>query len=304
MNFFKYYILFVVYFLILFIAYYLSPLGTDYYELNQLFNCINNPDYCPLEINLNNYSLPIRTLFKTSYVRFTLTGVQLFLITFAFCQLIYLSKKESLNNLFVIIVFFSAFLKDYYLNAMEQALALSFFLFSLNIKKHKNIVLTIASLTHISSILYFFKKITFKKIYYLIYLVIFINLSLFLISDKTLFSNFILLFESFEISKINYYILNKSISEGQLPLVIKSIFFLVAYNSKYIKNSPYKFVYLLSFLFYSLLLNIDILSNRFLSIGKIFEILAFSSFLNKPNKSYKWLISLIYLLVMLYINLL
>jgi len=300
----KHYILFVVYLLILFISYYLSPLGTDYHELNELFNCINNPAYCPLEINIYNYSLPTRILFKTSYIKFTLTAIQLLLITFAFWQLNYLSKKESVNNLFLIIAFFGIFLKDYYLNAFEQAFALTLVIFSLNIKKYKNIVLIIAALTHLSSILYFFKNITFKKIYYLIYFLISINLCLFVVYDKTIFFYFVSLFESLEISKVSYYIRERSISEDLLPLVIKTIFFLIAYNTKYIKNSPYKFVYLLSFMFYSFFLNIDILSNRILYLGKIFEVLAFSSFLNKPHKHYKWLISLIYLLVILYINIL
>ena len=299
----NYYIrIFLVYGSIIFVAYVLSPLGTDYDELNQLFNCINNPTYCPLEINVDNYSLILRFFFKCSLWGFSLTALQLVIITFAFSQLYYISKKESLNSVFVIVVFFLAFLKDYYLNALEQALALSFFLFSLNIKRYENIIISISSWTHVSSVLLFFKNITYKNVYHLTYLIILVNLGLFLVYEETLFSYVIVLFESTGISKINYYLVSRSVNENYLPLFAKTLFFLIALNSRYIQNSPHKFVYILTFLLYSLLLNIDILANRILAVGKIFEILAFASLLTRPYKSFIWLLSGVYLLTMMYIN--
>jgi hypothetical protein len=287
----SYLINFIAIFAICIIAYLIYPFATDYHEYNDLYNCVNYPWSCPANINIYNYSIGLRGFFIMLSWMKSFFLLELIVIVFTIYQLNILARKQNLNYLFILIVFFAAFLKDYYLNAFTQALALSVIIFSLNQLSKKRIVLKIlSSLIHISSLFYFIKII---------------NIFLFITTNNTILSLLINLSSIFigDISnKLNYYIEVKSYSEGIIPLVIKTFFFLIAYNTSYIRNSPYKSIYLFCFMVYSTFLTIDILANRILSIGKIFEILAFASMLRVPHKKRKIILSFTYMIILILIN--
>ena len=300
----SYFINFIAIFTICIIAYLIYPFATDYHEYNELYNCVNYPWSCPANIYIYNYSIGLRGFFIMLSWMKSFFLVELIVIVFTIYQLNILARKQNLNYLFILIVFFAAFLKDYYLNAFVQALALSVIIFSLNQLSKKRIVLKIlSSLIHISSLFYFIK--INKKLFNILYLIIVINIFFFLTTNNTILSLLINLSSIFIgdiLGKLNYYIEVKSYSEGFLPLLIKTFFFLIAYNTTYIRNSPHKSIYLFCFMMYSTFLTIDIVANRILSIGKIFEILAFASMLRVPHKKRKIILSFTYMIILILIN--
>lgn len=300
----SYFINFLAIFIILIVAYLLYPFATDYHEYNDLYNCVNYSESCPANIYVFNYSIGLRGFFIIlSWVK-SFFLLELLVIVFTIYQLNILAIKQNLNYLFILIVFFAAFLKDYFLNAFAQALALSVIIFSLNKLSKKRIILKfLSSLIHISSVIYFIK--INKKLFNIFYLIIGVNIFLFITTNNTILSYSINLSSIFigDISnKLNYYIEVKSFSESIIPLVIKTFFFLIAYNTSYIRNSTYKSIYLFTFMLYTTFLTIDILANRILSIGKIFEILAFASLLKVPHKKRKIILSFSYMIILILIN--
>lgn len=275
--------------------------GTDYQEYLALNECLQNPNsFCPSSISVTNYSPIIRLYFKVLGANnsiFLPTYIALFLGLYGLHRI---AKFERLNPYILFIGFLLVYMKDYYLNALSQGLALSIFVLSYCLNRNNFLSYTtlgISTLTHPSSALYYFKNISFRKVEKLVKFYIIFTAFIFIFFAETPMFWLIEQLSNFS-GKLNYYLITRIENESLYSVLVKLIvFFLI------IKHIPkeWKTIYAIGFALYISLLQTDILANRVLGVVKIFEIIAISKIYNRRQTLPKILIW-IYLLMYLLIN--